>query len=126
MLAEVTQTLSDELKTRPITLLTLLCLLAYSVYTYTHHALAEDVEEAKRQLSEDQTRIEDKLDKLLIINIRSAIQDLRAEFCNTTDSSLRSIMQRSINELAESYRDITGQPYRFESCSDLMARNGNG
>lgn len=114
MLAQVTQTLTEELKARPLTLFTLLALSAYALWSYHNHAFAADVD-----------RINDKLDKLLVINLRSAIQERRAEYCHTNDHSLRTILQRTINELAESYREITGEPYRFESCNDLMARNGN-
>lgn len=102
--------LVEELSTRPYTLLVILLLMASAIYSHTKHAMAEDVDQ-----------IESKLDKLLVINISTAIAQQRVEFCRTSDSELRTLLARSINALREDYREITGNVYSLESC-DMAAR----
>jgi hypothetical protein len=114
------QTLAEELKTRPLTLLVLLGLCGYVYWSYTNHASANDLHEVNEQVDS----ISEKIDRLLILNIRSAIQQRRIEYCNTSDDALRSILRDSINDLAEQYRDITGDAYQVQSCRDLLARAG--
>jgi len=111
------QTLAEELKTRPLTLLVLLGLCGYVWWSYTNHASAEDLKDVNKDVQE----IGKKIDRLLILNIRSAIQQRRIEFCGTQDAALRNILRESINELTEAYRDLTGEVYVLQACSDLQA-----
>jgi len=124
-----------ELKASPMTMLIILLLCGYSWYTFTNHADASDVEEVTKQVKQVQSdldskvsRVEDKLDKILIINLTTAIQSRRVEWCRTRDHSLKELLGQAIAELRESYREITGETYNLEDCRDIIARaeeNGN-
>jgi len=122
MMQTVTETLVDELKSRPFTLLTLLALIASAWYAHSEHAWAKDVDGVAKHVS----KIESKLDKLLVINITTAIQERRREFCSTNDEGLRRLLSESINELRESYREITGEVYILESCESSRRRSNGG
>lgn len=102
----------EEMNGKPVTTFVLLCLTGAAIYTWNTHAKAEDIEEVKQQVVQNQKSIQ----KLLVLQLADNLRTLHIEQCASETLQRRIDLAEAIDNLQVDYRELTGDEYELGPC----------
>lgn len=112
MITTVTEQIVGEMRSHPFTLLTVLCLVGFSVYAYSTHASATEIGELSRKVAQNT----DKIDKVLILQLAESLRNLQRQRCAEDEADHLRTLEATIDELQAEYRRIVGERYPLQRC----------
>lgn len=112
MIATAVEKMVYELKTMPFTLLTVLALVAFSVYAYNTHASAGEIQELAAKVDSN-TR---SINQVLTLQIAEALRSLQVQLCLSKDHEAQRTLAATIEDLQVDYRQLTGSRYPLRDC----------
>jgi len=109
----IIEQLVNELRTMPFTLLTVLSLVLFAVYSNNNFASASEIKELSQKVSENS----DIIEQVLQLQIAESLRNLQLQKCQTEDTVAERTLSRTIEDLQASYRRLTGSRYPLRECS---------
>lgn len=97
------QQLIKEMKSHPVTMLTVIVLVFSAWWGYSNFAKASEVQ-----------AVNSKIDRVLEIQIAATLRDLQAEYCRANGN--KTVILNTIEEYERQYRDLTGKRYPLPPC----------
>lgn len=94
-----------ETKKHPFTMVAIVSLCALSWVGFTTFASAEEV-----------AKVENKIDRVLEIQLAERIRDLQKEYCRANGN--KSAIQRTIDDYQKEYRELAGERYPIQRCGN--------
>jgi hypothetical protein len=104
MINNAVEQLVSELRTLPFTMIVILCLTGFSIYSFNTFATAVDFQ-----------IINKKVDRILIMQITEWLQSLQIQRCLASGENRRTLSS-TIEDFQEDYRDLTGARYPIRPC----------
>ncbi len=103
-------------KTAPYTMLAVIGLLAFAIWSYTAHALTSDVESRIGKLEQKVDSNGSKIDSVLALSLAAEIRNQNRIVCTTTDRLTREALQKTLDGLQDDYMNIKAQYYPVVAC----------
>lgn len=104
MIASLAEQVVIEMKGHPFTMIAVLALIGYGVFTSLTHASNSNV-----------TDIESKIDRVLILQLGESIRNLARQVC-VAEGENKRILQQTVEDLQQDYIEIAGQRYPVVPC----------
>ena len=119
MLAATTEQIVKEMKAHPFTLLAVLGLIAFAIYSHVNHASAEDISQVNDKIERSNAQIE----RILKLQLAEGIRGLTLEVCHAKNDAQKRILLQTIDDLQQDYEDIAGSRYPVPACPATTASN---
>jgi hypothetical protein len=102
-----------EMRSHPFTLVTVLALVVFAIYTNSTHANSGEIQELSKKVVDNTG----KIDKVLMLQIAESLRNLQNQKCATDDHEAQRVLDQTIDDLQAEYRSITGERYPLQGCS---------
>lgn len=115
--------LVGELRERPFSLLTLLAVVLGGLWGFSAYARIAQLTDLEQRfdgrivsMGEQLARTDEKIDRVLVLQIAERIRTVYAEICESDALFTRGVLRRTLDDLQSEHRRIEGGNYPLERC----------
>lgn len=112
MITTAVEQVINEMKAFPFTMITVLCLVGFSVYSFNTFADAGEIRDLSAKVAENSRMA----NKILKLQIGEALRSLHEQLCKEDDRAARRTLLQTIDELQDDYKRIDGARYPLKPC----------